>query len=121
MTSINSDDLEKLIAHEARYFEIWSKVTRTTPCWFLDSVNLPDYQSANRALRLRYPKEVEGSGREKKEAGDPEGIVAEIIAHYRERGLAVVADVDGRRVGALNGRRRAGAIDIDDIVEAGSG
>lgn len=94
MTSINSDDLEKLIAHEARYFEIWSKVTRTTPCWFLDSVNLPDYQSANRALRLRYPKEVEGSEREKKEAGDPEGIVAEIIAHYRERGLAVVADVD---------------------------
>lgn len=93
MNAINEDDLEKLIAHEARYFEIWSKVTRTAPFWFLDSVDLPSYQSANRALRLRYPSETEDreEGVAKRE---PESIVAEIIAHYRERGLAVVADVD---------------------------
>ena len=94
VTPINSDDLEKLIAHETRYFEVWSKVTRTAPCWFLDSADLPDYQSANRALRLRCTDEMGGGERERKTADEPESIVAEIIAHYRARGLAVVADVD---------------------------
>lgn len=82
-----SDELEMLIAHEARYFEIWSQVTRTGQVWFLDSADLPDYHSANRALRLRYVDEAQ-----QKRGTEP--VVAEIIGHYRERGLPVVVDVD---------------------------
>lgn len=81
------DELELLIAHEARYFEIWSRVTRTEQIWFLDSPDMPDYHSANRALCLRYANEAQ------RERG-PEPVVAEIIRHYRERGLPVVVDVD---------------------------
>ena len=83
----NPDELEILLAHEARYFEIWSQVTRTEQAWFLDSPDMPDYHSANRALRLRYANEAQ------REHG-PEPIVAEIIGHFRGRGLPVVVDVD---------------------------
>ena len=83
----NPDELELLIAHEARYFEIWSQVTRTEQVWFLDGPDMPEYHSANRALRLRYANPAQ------RERG-PESLIAEVIGHYRERGLPVVADVD---------------------------
>lgn len=83
----NLDELEILLAHEARYFEIWSRVTRAEQVWFLDSSDMPNYHSANRALRLRYANETQ------RERG-PESVVAEIIGHYRGRGLPVVVDVD---------------------------
>ena len=87
MMQPNRDELELLIAHEARYFEIWSRVTRTEQVWFLDGIDMPEYHSANRALRLRY---ADAAQRER----GPEPLVAEIIRHYRERGLPVVVDVD---------------------------
>lgn len=84
---IEAEDLERLIAHEATYFEIWSRVMREEGVWFFDALELPSYQSASRAIRLRD------------ETGTPsfreiEGRVAQIIAHYRGLGLPVVVDVD---------------------------
>ena len=91
---LDAAELETLIAHEARYFEIWSNVTRqageaesgASGAWFLDSETLPHYHSANRALRLRV-----GSQNAEHHA---QRLAAEVIAHYRGRGLPVVADVD---------------------------
>lgn len=81
------NELETLLAHEARYFELWSQVTRREHVWFLDSSDMPDYHSANRALRLR------GSNANP-QASELEAIVAEIIGHYRGRNMPVVVDVD---------------------------
>ncbi len=81
------NELETLLAHEARYFELWSQVTRGEHAWFLDSPDMPDYHSANRALRLR------GSNANPQER-EVEATVAEIIGHYRGRNLPVVVDVD---------------------------
>lgn len=76
-------DLERLIAHEAAYFDIWSQVTREEGVWYLDGRLLPDYQSANRAIRLRARSEAEA-----------EDIVGQVIAHFRGRNLPAIADLD---------------------------
>ena len=97
MDTLNAADLDKLIAHETRYFEIWSQVTQTPSIWFLDGPALPDYHSANRALRLRtVPALTEGQAEHNPESGvaTVESLVAETIAHFRGRGLPVVVDVD---------------------------
>lgn len=84
---LTPSELETLLAHEARYFEIWSHVTQSEQVWFLDGRDMPDYHSANRALRLRNPSETQPTR-------GVEPVVAEIIGHYRSRGLPVVVDVD---------------------------
>ncbi len=87
--TIDAVELERLLAHYARYFEAWSQVTKTPAVWFLDSAELPDYRSANCALHLRVG---ETSGQE------AERIVSDtvscIVAHFRTCGLPVVVDVD---------------------------
>src|SRR5262249_40347623 len=74
--------LEKLNAHEVRYFAMAAAVEKTPFAWFLHGPELPDYWDANRALHLRD----DGRG--------PEAVVREIVAYYRARGLRPVADVD---------------------------
>jgi GNAT superfamily N-acetyltransferase len=74
--------LEKLNAHEVRYFAMVAAAEKTPVAWFLHSPELPDYWDANHALHLRD----DGRG--------PEAIVREIVAYYRARGLRPVADVD---------------------------
>ena len=125
---MNTDDLEKLIMHEARYFEIWSHVTRTASVWFLDSVTLPNYQSANRALHLRLPAEeinsekiketdkIEANKIEANKIGQIEKIVGEVIAHYVKRGLPVVVDVDpiAESLGFGSALRRQGVMPVAD-------
>src|SRR5689334_1606174 len=76
------DVLEKLLAHEARFFTMVASVEQTPHAWFLHGPELPDYHDANHALRLRD----DGRG--------PESIAREVLAYYRSRGLPPVADVD---------------------------
>ncbi len=87
--TIDAVELERLLAHYAHYFEAWSQVTKTPHVWFLDSVPLPDYRSANCALRLRVGQAT---------GPEAESIVSDtvshVIAHFRGRGLPVVVDVD---------------------------
>jgi GNAT superfamily N-acetyltransferase len=108
MNTLTVAELEKLIAHETHYFEIWSQVTQMPHVWFLDGLSIPDYHSANRALRLRAANEAQrthGSDSiiganiasvesESVASESIESIVAETIAHFRGRGLPVVVDVD---------------------------
>lgn len=76
------DWLEKLIAHEARYFTMVAEVERTPYAWFLQGRDLPAYHDANRALHLRD----DGHG--------AEAVAREVVAFFRARGLPVVADID---------------------------
>lgn len=74
--------VEKLIAHEARYFTFLAKEEKTPFAWFLHSPELPDYYDVNHAVHLRD----DGRG--------PEAIAREVVAYYRARGLRPIADVD---------------------------
>ncbi|HLV81589.1 MAG TPA: GNAT family N-acetyltransferase, partial [Chthonomonadaceae bacterium] len=76
------DWLDKLIAHEARYFAFLAQREETPCALFLTSSERPDYHDANRALRLRD----DGRG--------PETVAREVIAYFRARGRTVVVDVD---------------------------
>lgn len=82
-------ELERLLACYARYYEAWSQVTKTPSVWFLDSAELPDYRSANCALRLRVG---ETAGLEMERVVSE--VVSRVIAHFRARGLPIVVDVD---------------------------
>ncbi len=79
---METDLLEKLCEHEARYFTFAGALTKTPGAWFLDGPDLPDYRDANHALHLRD----DGRGAHR--------VASDVIAHYQARGLRVVADVD---------------------------
>lgn len=74
--------LEEILEHEAAYSTFAATLTRTPSAWYLDAPDLPDLRDGNRALRLRE----DGRG--------PEAIAHEVIAHFRSRDLAVVAELD---------------------------
>lgn len=87
--TIDAVEVEGLFAFTARYYTAWSQVTQTPSVWYFDSLDLPDYRSANCALHLR----VEDASHYDT-ARTISHTVTEIIGHFRGRGLPVVVDVD---------------------------
>lgn len=93
-----SDWLDSLIRHEVAYFRMVATAEFGECAWFLSSPDLPDYHDANHALRLRD----DGRG--------PGAVARSVAAHFRSRGLPVVADVDevAERIGIGRSLRQLG-------------
>lgn len=74
--------LEKLIEHEAAYLGLASAAEKTACAWYIHRPEVPEWQDANRALRLRD----DGRG--------PDIAACEIVETMRGRGMRPTADVD---------------------------
>ena len=96
------DWLEKLIAHEAAYFQFAAEIEKTPTGWFLTNPEIAEYRDANHALRLRD----DGRG--------PDAVAQSVISYYRSHGLPPVADTDevAEAQGIGSALRRRGVLPV---------
>jgi GNAT superfamily N-acetyltransferase len=75
-------DPERLIRHECAYYGFMATLRQTECAWYLGCPDVPDFQDANRALRLRD----DGRG--------PDMVVRETLARLRFSRSVPVIDLD---------------------------
>lgn len=106
---VDEATLEKLTAHEARYFTFAAHLEQTPNVWFLHDPEISEYHDVNHALHLR----ADGASR-----ASLDNVADSVVAFYRERGLPPVAAVDpiAERQGIGAALRRRGLMPATDSM-----